>query len=278
MNYYSVRIDEGVVSREQLLEYAKYSKFNEVIFCRETYSIKNKRECKPHFHIAIATTLSKSSVRARLVAIDKQLISKKEETKKYSTTEFGKDEKDIRNWRQYHTKGNSIEEYDVIYSTYSKEELDTFHRSFWKDREEFIETRKEKKKGWKELLGYLEEKRGYFLYDREDIEGGKFDNYEMSWTPLRRHNCKILHREKLLELIIHFFEGNTNTFRVETIFNRALYYFHKDTLVSDIIGRIGQYRSLTPIIISTESIEANGLSQEDISQETSSISSEEETY
>ena len=131
--YLSIRIDEPElqqveVYRNAINAFLDKGKIVEIIWCRETYSPKLKKDVKPHYHIGIATTLTKSSIGQRLIKEAPFLKRKRDEAKVYNVKQFDSDEKDIRHFRQYHSKGKALRDYDIIRTTHIDDDIVTFNK------------------------------------------------------------------------------------------------------------------------------------------------------
>lgn len=254
---YSIRIDACHIERDALLKFVDYDKFIDIIVAFENYSPKTKRDCKEHYHIGIVSQLKKTSISTRLLKMFPQLKSIRAEACKYNIKLFGETERDIRNWRQYHCKGRGIEDFEVMRSTFSNEILLESNRAYWKDRENFVEKKQEKKRdrSYHALLEYVIEHQSFFLYDRVSYEKGYKDDIDNYFIPPVGKKSTILNREKLLDLIIDFYQGAIQYPILELRYNQLLYYYSKDTLRMDIKSRFVQYRNLGEIFISLEDIE-----------------------
>lgn len=254
---YSIRIDAQYVSRDDLQKFTDYSKFSSYIIAFENYSPKLKRDCKEHFHIGLITQLKKTSISTRLLKMFPHLKSTRAEACKYNIKEFSDTPKDERQWLNYHCKGRGLGIFDIVRSSYLDNILADSNRAYWMDRDNYETSKKEKKKdrSYSALLEFIISKQDYFLYDRETYIEGHYDILDFNYIPSSRTKSKILNREKLLDLIIDFYQGAIQYPILELRYNQILYYYSKDTLRLDLKSRFTQYRSLTEIYISLEDIE-----------------------
>lgn len=137
---------------------------------------------------------------------------------------------------------------------------DIIFRKGYKDEEliKYIGSYKKKDEvsDWRyNLLKYVEEHTSSFLYDREDIEAGHFDEIDCEWIPTRRTNCKILHREKLFDLIGEYYKGDIYDRDLVRRYDYVLFKYHKEAYLAEHKNRFCQYRSLTPLFISYNDID-----------------------
>lgn len=111
----------------------------------------------------------------------------------------------------------------------------------------------------KQLLKYVEEHTDYFLYDREDVIAGHYDDIDIEWIPTRRQSAKILHREKLFDLIGEYYKGDIYDRDLVRRYDYVLFHYHKETYLAEHKNRFCQYRSLTPIFLSCKDIDGENL-------------------
>lgn len=234
MNYYSVRVDWDDNILDKLLSFVEYSKFRDVILCEEDYSIREQRSCKRHYHIAISTVLKKGAISARLLNILPTLKRTREESKLYSITVFNSDEKDIRNWRQYHCKGKALGVYNIVRSTFSPEILAEYNKGYWDDRVFFKKSiMVEKKKSLEGLMDYLTENESNFIF------------LQPHWGK----DVRVLNTEKLFDNIVDYYKGRIQYNILELRYNTALYRYSSSTLKDDLKNRFCQYRQFHNKII-----------------------------
>jgi hypothetical protein len=220
-----------------------------------------KKDVKPHYHIGIATTLTKSSIGQRLIKEAPFLKRKRDEAKVYNVKQFDSDEKDIRHFRQYHSKGKALRDYDIIRTTHIDDDIVTFNRKYWEDRKEYIETVKEqqKKRSLQELFLFMEEHRDKFIL-LETTKSSGYDFIESCVVPRIEEEKCVLDCEKMFDLIVEFYRGGVQMNILELRYNQLLFKYSKDTLLNDLKSRFTLYRSLPKIILSVKDI--NGLSTE----------------
>lgn len=116
--------------------------------------------------------------------------------------------------------------------------------------------KKTEEEDWrKKLLEYIEDKKSLFIFDREDLEHGHYDGISLQWVPSRKHNSKLLSRQKLFELVCDFYKGNIYDRDLVRRYDYLLYYFCRKAYIDEQINRFTQFRSLSEVFISCEDIE-----------------------
>lgn len=266
--YLSIRIDEPLGDlieqyRKSINLFLDKGKVHEIIWCRETYSPKLQKEVKPHYHIGIATTITKSSIGQRLIKIMPELKRKREEAKVYNIKEYDTSDLDIRRFRQYHSKGKGIGEYEIIRTTHNDIEIGEFNAQYWKDRSDYKETLQlqKHKRSLEELFIFMEDNRDKFIFN-ETVTQSDYDFIEScKVSPLMEERC-VLDCDKMFDLIVEFYKGGIQMNILELRYNQLLFKYSKSTLLNDLKSRFNLYRSLPKIILSHKDIDV--LSKESI--------------